>query len=471
MFFWVALVCMAAEPPAIRRDGVVNAASQRPASAGGMLSPGSLISIHGTRFGANVRANTVALQMDSGRNLSLPVVSASWEEVEVLLPQDVPVGKGKLAVSTGGMTSAAAAVEIERAAIGLFSVNGKGWGPAAPGELGALLATGGGPTPEVFVAGKAARVRRSVRQADHRIRIEYEVPAETPSGCHVPVYARSGGAVSNTVTARIGAGESACREPNGRWGSGRTAAVIASRSIRSMRAGTEQRVTDEASAVFLHSTNRSPTQPLVVEPPPGTCLTFVEQISPESAVSEAAASLFANNPQGELIDAGRVALDDGRRRVLLGNILASGGSYNRQLRGGADGVTLDQPVTISVGQPQGTVQLPVPPAFEVTLETAGQIVKRGQPLLVKWTGVEAETLTIVLFSAQAGRSAVVTNCVAEPSARSFRIPADLLMHLPKGNGLLAISAWRPAAPSDLRQAFDTFRAYSLFTREIEIQVE
>jgi uncharacterized protein (TIGR03437 family) len=194
----------------VRQGSIVNAASHLPGSLpGGALAPGSLAIVEGLRFDpGDVRVEIEA----RGKVYPATVVDAASERLTVRLPRLSPAGPAKLFVSSRGKRSVGSDIRLAPGAFGIFTVNRKGWGPAAPtvwapGARATVTGTGLGGIPEnaikVFVAGRAARhVRR--RERNDAVQLSFDIPADSPEGCAVPVVVVAGGLTSNTAALRVG---------------------------------------------------------------------------------------------------------------------------------------------------------------------------------------------------------------------------------------------------------------------------
>ena len=120
---------LAAQPPAIAQNGVVNQASQIvPALPGGALAQGALIDIRGVRLASADGKTTVTLAHGS-TFVPVSVLSASLTRIEGLVPPDAPLGLATLVVTVDRHNSAPFPVEIVASNPGIYSLNGQGWGP------------------------------------------------------------------------------------------------------------------------------------------------------------------------------------------------------------------------------------------------------------------------------------------------------------------------------------------------------
>jgi len=243
-----------APPPAVSKDGVVNSASQMPPEfGGGQIARGSLFRIRGWRLGpeAQVRAEQSPLGIKlaemsleirkGGERVDAFPVSVAANEIEAVLPSDAPLGKAELIVLKDGDPSPPFSIRIVESSFGAFSRNGQGWGPgkvrngsaedappnspdrpARPGETVTLEGTGLGAHSRPSITAGEKPVTR-IRQAGPKSccsgidELSFDLPADTPEGCYVPLRVQSApGIVSNVVTASVSRDGGPCKDP-GNW--------------------------------------------------------------------------------------------------------------------------------------------------------------------------------------------------------------------------------------------------------------
>lgn len=143
--------------PRLRFGALVNAGSGRPE-----VSPGSLATLTGERLAA--RDGAPPLVTIGG--LAARVLAASPERLELLLPENLPVGVAELTVSNGEAESEPMLVEISSVAPGLFGLAFDGFRESDPldeaVQMVELVATGLGPRssrPRVQVVARGSRLR------------------------------------------------------------------------------------------------------------------------------------------------------------------------------------------------------------------------------------------------------------------------------------------------------------------------
>jgi uncharacterized protein (TIGR03437 family) len=255
-------VNQAGSAPAVSSGGVVNTASYRKCNPpDGTLAQGAFFSIYGSDLGPEqfVQAGRYPIpttlggatvtftQGNTRRDAYLVFVSRG--QINGILSSDFPLGDALMTVSYNGRTSPPAPVRISRTDLGLFfqRIDGRDIAiaqnvasatdyplntvetPAKPGQivilwgtgLGAIaradnVAPGGGDMPvavEITVGGKQARRLYAGRQPETAAvdNVYFEVPADAPFGCFVPVQVNAGGANANPVVIAITADGRPCQ--------------------------------------------------------------------------------------------------------------------------------------------------------------------------------------------------------------------------------------------------------------------
>ncbi|MGA3187800.1 MAG: hypothetical protein ABSF22_11890, partial [Bryobacteraceae bacterium] len=232
-FAILVLARLAAQPPVIGQNGVVNQASQiAPALPGGALARGARIEIHGIRL-VSAEGRATALLTKGDARIPLPILSAGAKLIEARIPTDAPLGAATLTVIAAGAGSAPFPVEIAASNPGLYSRNGQGWGPgridnldakgkrrensrangARPGQRVVLAATGLAiATARVFVGGRPSLATSRATDRPGEQELLFTIPADAPAGCDVPVYVMAAPKrASNFVTIAIDA-KGACQD-------------------------------------------------------------------------------------------------------------------------------------------------------------------------------------------------------------------------------------------------------------------
>ncbi len=403
-----------ADAPAIRRQGVVNAASQRPAAAGGAIATGSLISIHGVGFAPDPKANVVRLKTPKG-TLVLPVLHANPQRLEAWIPPSASPGPAELSVRSSGQDSAPEPVNLLHSGLGLFSANDKGWGVARtdstsvpPGGTLTAFATGLQKATflEMRIAGRLSKVLSvNAQRPDHIVEINIQVPSEAPEGCFVPLYGRvAGSPVSNSVTIAVKRDGGPCFRPEDDlftgWSGGKTAIFVLSRTVSKDSNAAGDRMEDQLAAGFYDiQTANVLASPFLMQPPQGSCSAY-------------ATVLDSATPNGTSVSG-----------LLLGSL-------------GGDGLN----------------------ATEVAVHWTGEVMTGTMAIIATSTDTESNT-------------AGLTYCPASYASGQFTIPSGLLSQLPAGRGQLLLAFWPAQAPSVTVPGVDRLVLVSVFVQSAEVGIQ
>jgi len=449
-FIMTMLACAAgAAPPSIARYGVVNAASQMP--SGSRLARGSLLTIHGIRFGS---AGTTRVVVETGKSRwPATVLSATGTRVEARLPWNLPLGAARLLVNVNNESAEQVPIEIVASAFGAFSRNGRGWGPAkawnAPragkrevngihstalrGQRVILAGTGLGSGARLQVnVGERRATGIDARRNGDADEIAFEIPSDAPEGCFVPVYVSVGAVPSNAVTIAIDS-RGTCE------GSGYLPTPTPGRAygiaVRSMRASTVDGSAESQDlwAGFFRLPNVESAGAMLMLPPPGTCSTTVSRSGePSQNAASSLAAMVLAGPASEWLDAGQqLNLHNGKRaiRILGGADLL----YKRRLTSG----TPEGPLFLSGsgGAMAGPFQSPVPGYQTLRSQNlrALDTLDRTRGLQIKWEPQPgANHPVLILIHASDREQQVRANCicVAQATARELTAPAALLHSMP-----------------------------------------
>lgn len=280
---------LSAQPPAITQEGVRNAASRMPPSLpGGSLAPGAQFTIEGLRLSATGLETRVRIAQ-GGVSVDAPVISAGEEQIEARVPMEIRPGAGELTVIRGGQISRAFALRIAPAAFGIFAQNGSGWGPgqvvnedanpntpaepARPGSVVTLFGTGWGAarTAEVYAGGRRARfLSHTGKAGDTGVdEVRFQLPADMPQGCYVPLAIKLAGQVSNFVTLAVSrAGKPCAGDPRA---SGLVLLARVRMHIRLSAGHPVEFPQDMGVAIFPQVQPGAPPNAWEMLPPVGTC--------------------------------------------------------------------------------------------------------------------------------------------------------------------------------------------------------
>ncbi len=515
-----------ATEPSISQGGVVNAASNR----AGAVARGSFFTIYGTNIGPpgymqvqnypipdNMGGVVVTFTRGSyNKRGYLHFVSSV--QINGILPSDVPLGDVQVTVSYNGIVSSAATITVTDTTFGTFSAaGGPGPGivqnynsatdaplnmasfPAKPNQIVVLWGTGLGPittgdnTPppggdlpvpvEVRVGGKIAKRLYSGRAPTFAgvDNIYFEVPADAPLGCSVPVQVTAAGVVANTVRMAISADGKKCQDPGNPFGA-TTANGAKSGIIGLMRISLKGQIDSSKPAVDstfdvglggfgdVMAGGDLAFSPFMNLPPAGSCVSTNKALDFGAVMGtngtgldrtvknllDVGPELTITGPNGsvkiEHFDPNSAA---GPYLSLLGGnmpvdgtptapLFLNGGSYTISAAGGKDvggfstSLTLNTPLTWSNQAALGTIT-------------------RGQDFTVTWTGGDASQTVLIAggSSNQKTKQSGGFFCLAPALAGSFVVPASVLADLPVTSanigmsetiGMLAVSGMPMSSP-------------------------
>jgi len=485
--------CAIAQPPLIYNRAVVNAASfMPPRLPGGAIAQGSIFSIFGARLGPatpvqvssfplNTTLSNVSITVTQGSTTvnAIPIyVSAS--QINSIMPSNAPLGTASLRVITGNSQSNPMPVVIAANAFGIFTATGTGLGPgilqdfisqtnqpinsatgaAQPGQVITLWGTGLGPVAADNVAPTIANLPTKAEISVGGVpvssilysgrtpccsgvdQIVFQVPANAPQGCWVPVSVRTSGTiVSNFVSMAITSDGSSCLKSGSPFVTpGKYGAFVSLRVTTHEDIGTPAAidVTGDYATAFAYQVPATnfPFNPMFSLPPAGTCTAYAVpgdllkgDILPGAVPSGATALNFGSaftlsGPGGMTMLQNFLTANP---LQYLGSSVSSGlfpntsflqpGSYQVSGAGGDVG-----PFSVSATMPQ-----------PLTWTNRDQIVlvDRTQPLNVTWSGGSAAQVAIVGFGVDLPTfSTTVFGCLAPPGASSFTVPAIVLSNVP-----------------------------------------
>ncbi len=500
-----ALVCSfvtaaLAQNPLIYNRSIYNAASYLPAGipAGG-IAQGSIFTVFGADLGPSTAAGPKAFPLQTtlaGVSLNViqgtTMVSAiplyvSATQINAIMPSNAPLGTASLQVIFNNARSNLSPVQIANNALGIFTALGTGIGPGAiqnlvsassqptntpkvsakPGQAVTLYGTGLGPITEpdnepppvgnlptqvqVFVGGVAAQVLYSGRSpcCAGQDQIVFNVPANAPLGCWVPVYVKTAGSVvSNFVSMAISTKGGACTNPtlpivsSSFLSGGKLGAALVARANTYEDVGVYTPVNVVAdyhlSFGFTLSAATFPFNPALTLPPPGTCTSYTEQgdlmngnslpgsLPPATSLNLGPPFLLAG-PDGTrmlsntFVGPVRAGYLGGQitDNILSDTLYLNPGSYSVTGFGGADVGAFMQSFTI-------------PQPLTWTNQTQLVTVNRAQSLPLAWSGGSSGDLVFIVGVGEdlPTNSSAVFVCVVPPGAASFTVPADMLSNLP-----------------------------------------
>ena len=466
---------LAGQPPAITQEGVRNLASQMPPSLpGGALAPGALISIRGLRLSARDQAPRIVFRQ-SGSELAAEAIKSTTEYLETRVPSKLVAGNADLIVIREGQASRPFLVHIRPGAFGIFSENGKGWGPggpeAHPAGSAAISGTGLGAYPgaEVWVGGKQAS---QVSVSPHPKRagtdeVRFKLASDTPFGCFVPVMVKTGASVSNVVTIPVAAPGQPCpgspMSPDG--------LIVLARLMMRVRlvGGAPADFTQDIGAAIFPN---SPGSPLFVGwrqlPPPRTCTSYSGNWISDSSSGGVVDFLFrAEGPGKSAGPSITVAGPKGSASLLPRE--GGRGFYAAELGGGLPFTRIPKPrflteglFHISGGGDQiapFTADAKFPAAVKWRDPDKLDFIDRAAGAIVRWSGGSSheQVLLLAINVDQLSGGMGMCLCVAPAADRHMQIPPAMLANVPASQPIpgIPMSYYFIAALPAVPQRFQT----------------
>jgi uncharacterized protein (TIGR03437 family) len=493
--------------PTIGQGGIINAASYTPASlAAGALARGSFFTIFGTDLGpvqyqsqnsyplpATLGGVSVKIT-GGGGSVNAYMVFVSASQINAILPSNAPTGDVQIAVTYNGVAGQAAPAKVMDSNFGIFSAaNGRGPGiiqnyvsatelplntrsaPAQPGQVEILLGTGLGPITapdnvappvgslpvpvQVLVAGKAASVSYSGRMPGVAgvDQINFQVPADAPAGCYVPVQVKVGNNFSNIVTMAIGPQGQPCSDPlnpfselvsGGRKGG----------SIFLVRANAHAQIDptqapldlslDLGLAAFEDNTGKGDIgfNPLFSLPPVGTCSSYAGNLDLSSLLSNPSGLVGGSGLLGKNLDAGPAIsvtgpkgntlplnhldteTNTGPYLGLLGGVIPLGDTPSLPPFLDPGTFTVSGPGGKDVGAFHASVTIGAPVTWTNQMNT----VNRNQSLTFTWSGGDDSKLVLIAGASldQTAKAAGGFFCFVPSAPGSYTVPASVLGNMP-----------------------------------------
>jgi uncharacterized protein (TIGR03437 family) len=249
-----------AAAPSVASPGVFNSASYiSPSFPNGGVAQGSIFVVFGSGLGPATIAYNSSLPYQttlsgtsvsatvSGTTVACLMFYTSAGQIAAILPSTTPTGTGTLTVTYNGATSSSSPITVVKNAMGLFTRNQQGSGPAViqdangnynsavnafqPGQTVTFWGTGLGPisgsdattptagnlpgtTVTANIGGQNAVVQYAGRSGfAGEDQINVTIPSGV-SGCYVPVYMTVNGVTSNFVTMSVATTGSVCSDAN-----------------------------------------------------------------------------------------------------------------------------------------------------------------------------------------------------------------------------------------------------------------
>ena len=420
------------------------------------------------------------------------LIYTSAAQVAAILPSRIPPGDATVTVTYTNQASTPTSIRVARSSFGIFTRNEAGSGPGIvqnynsatdqpvnaltapvrPAQVMILWGTGLGPVSfdetqlprvgdldvevEVVVGNKSARILYKGRspQFPGIDQINFEVPADAPVGCHVPLVVRAGGVVSNFASIAIASAGAICSDAIGYS----AADMDKLRSPGLLRIGevTLKKTTivdlkgslDAVTSFFSRHVTATALNAVSFETdtlPYGTCTVVSGSVRVEDLE-------LPGDPTGvPRLRGGAYINLQGPRGSKQIEKRSNAEYYGASVGGGIPGLTNDwgpeylvpglytvdhQAGPIGAGAFRATLTLPAP--IQWTNQDSFSVVRRSEDLTVTWTGGDSAKEYVVVggtsFDTTRKVSAEIT-CVERASAGRFTIPSWLLSTLPATSGL------------------------------------
>jgi hypothetical protein len=407
----------------------------------------------GVRFGKHP---TLTIKSGAGTYQGR-LLKAEERAVYFLLPRDLPMGEAQFIVEAEGGLSKPFPVRIEASCFGIQSLR-------RSGRVATLEGTGlgnAGKDLEVVFGGRSLHPK-SVRAGENGVdSIQVQIPSNAAAlGCHIPVYVRTKGYLSNFADLADLPG---CRDdpwpvlnpvPKG------TGSIVLERTTLSAQG--RSWTADSIDGIFLSPSKRDSPIPLWFPLSTGQCR--VESRLIEGVQPDPLRLLRIDGSSLNTISAGK-SLAVGSRAVGADG----SGVYKATLGGDFPTVRRPKPLFYEPGKtialsakdgPTGPFKLTVP--FVDDLEAVAPAkgpIDRLQPLEIRWRSHQPH-VAVAAFS-QNYTALVEVLCSTDGSAGHFTIPAEMLNALPSTDrvagalagyvGVVAISEPVPFSAPNLRK--------------------
>ena len=485
--------------------GIVNAASfVAPGLPGGGIAQGSVFSIFGaglgpasspplTSFPLSTTLGGVSIKVSQGgTSVSAIPLFVSPGQINAIMPSNAPLGLDSVQVTFNGKPGNSSPVRVVASSVGIFAVNQAGTGPVAafnfvtqtnqplnsnqaaaqPGQVVTIYGTGLGPAIgadntapavqnlpiniQIFVGGQTAPPLYYGRTSCCAgiDQIIFTVPMTVATGCWVPVYIQTNGAiVSNVVTMAIANTGANCFDGQNSslqtfLKGGRVGALVALRSSVHEDIGVFSTVdvTADYAGVIASSELGSMTafNPFLSHPPAGTCTVYTM-----------AGDIFGNTTAlpgsfstGALLDTGSSLTLTGSGAPLQLNTLLKPLLNIGYVGSAVTGFTPSPGLLLNPGQftfatpggkdvPALATSFTMPAGVTWTNRDQVATFSRSQPLTVNFTAAAAgQTVSIIGGVADLPtNSSALFHCTAPPAATSFTVPAAILSTLPPTRAL------------------------------------
>ena len=453
------------------------------------LGPSTLV-VASSAFQSTTLSGTSASVTVNGQTIPVLLYYTSAKQVSCLLPSNTPVGAGTITVTYNGNAGMPAPITVVQSNLGIFTVTQDGAGvgivtypdyslvsdlPAAncggpnttcgaanPNDVLILWATGLGPVsapdssgpqsgnmPNIpltlWLGGVQATVTYQGRSGCciGEDEIVFTVPANTPTGCAVPLLVQIGGQISNNVVLPVANGSRTCSPTQTTLAGNVFQQLTTSTSAVAIGSLTLQRVpascgtppcqppsVDKAKGTFVSVTVPAAYQPFIISyldiEPIGTCLVS-NKANPASPFNITngldAGAITVTGPNGSkaLTQTPGASPPQYFANLGPGNYLAPG-SYTLSATGGKDVGAFSAPLAI--------------PAMPNWTNQSSAAIDRASQLAITWTAGGQNTYVQIegtSYTDNTGTIGAQFSCLADPAALSFNVPPNILQQLPAGD--------------------------------------
>jgi uncharacterized protein (TIGR03437 family) len=485
--------------PFIFYRGIVNAASFAPAGLpNGSIARGSIFTVFGRDLGpadgvlvssfplsSTLGGVSVEVCQESNCVAAIPLFVRA-DQINAVMPSNAPMGRVSLKAIFNGQSGNPSPATVVPSSPGIFAANSGGFGPgivqnfvaqdnqplnslrtsAGPSQVVTLWATGlgaglnadseppqAGDLPvdvEILVGEKRAANKLYSGRSPCCAGVDqivFEIPADAPQGCYVPVRVRAGAVLSNTVTVAVNASGGACSDPGSVFDSVRSQArfgvVFLERSLRLVddEFGNQQEISSDALIATFREETPSDFyfNPIFSRSPPGSC-----QVLAVRGDAFETAPLPGQQPAREL-DAGRTLQITSANGARLGPRRSESSEFYSSLLGGTVPAAVQLPLFLNVpgvytvagkgGADVGPFEVQVsasePAAWANRSQTT--VVRRSQSVTVNFAGGAAAGRMLSVWGGgydQPTDSSTVFVCSVDGAANSFTVPATVLANIP-----------------------------------------
>lgn len=457
------------------------------------IAPGSLFIVQGTALNAQpisalqssgapglpttFNATSISVTVN-GVTTKPGIYYTSPTQLAAVLPSSTPVGTGTLTVTTNGVASAPATIQVVQSAFGIDTYYGTGSGLAtvtdpndqtgqtlitpthslSPGQEFVLWGSGVGADTantdlvyplkqdnltnipmQVYIGGLTAAIAyRGRSQYPGVDQVVVTIPSGVPTGCAVSILIVSGTVVSNGVTIPINPGGGACVDPT----SPETPTQISTLSGKTninfgylavIQSTSQGKTTDIAAGQFYNYTGAqfltsSSSQVSIgsctITPPAG-----LSGIIPTLPTGLDAGTITVSGPASLALTLTQIAEVPGIYEAMLPSIPTNGGAY--VFNNGSGGT--------NVKGFNVTVNYPAPLTW--SNQSSISTVNRANGQTITWQfGAAGTYVGISGSSTSSGLNGLTVSftCLAPVGAGTFTIPPAVLLALPPGTGSLTV---------------------------------